>query len=251
LLNLSNNSHIQIASGGAIEAVSNKPAKISTAAISIGAVEVWSGDDGDITTPGIINGSSLLGSQTPLPVDLKEFKAEPTEDAIVLMWVTLSELNNDYFLVSKSKDSDFYEEVAKVDGKGTTNEETEYEVEDTEPITGISYCKLQQSDFNGKTKEYSAVSVNFKSSTTFDIEMYPNPTNGKTIYLKIPTDEGEDFDILVNDLLGKEYFTDLTIINQQDRALVIIELNEELPKGIYIVNFLTKQGKFSKRLMVD
>lgn len=69
--------------GGQLIAISDKANKINTVRIELGFTnEVWDGSDGNITTPGIINSSSINGAQTPLPVDLASFYGEMNDTAI-------------------------------------------------------------------------------------------------------------------------------------------------------------------------
>ncbi len=54
----------------------------------------------------------------------------------------------------------------------------------------------------------------------------------------------------MNDLLGKDYITDLTFINQGNSTLVILELSSTLPAGTYFINIVTAEGVTSKRVLV-
>jgi len=116
---------------------------------------------------------------------------------------------------------------------------------------GLSFYRLKQRDFNGEFSQTDVVAVDFKGQDDFEVELYPNPINqGHNLYLKVPTKEGEEFEVFVNDLLGKDYITDLTFINQGNSTLVILELSSTLPAGTYFINIVTAEGVTSKRVLV-
>lgn len=186
----------------------------------------------------------------PLPVDLISFQAIPNQDNVVLVWVTASEINNDRFTIQKSKSGEFFEILDEVEGQGTKNTPTEYTYKDQNPYSGLSFYRLKQTDFNGDFSITDAIAVNFSGSSDFQVEVFPNPINGHNLYLKIPTTEGEEFEVFVNDLLGRDYISDLTFINQNEFTLVIIELNSDLPAGVYFVNIVNQGKVTSKKVLV-
>jgi len=203
---------------------------------------------------GTCSGSLCSDSQISgtLPIELVSFKAYAEQNEVVLVWITASEINNDKFIIQKSKNGKDYEIVDELDGQGTKNTTTEYIYKDSKPYEGLSFYKLKQTDFDGEFSETDAVSINFKGAENFEVEVYPNPINeGHNLYLKVPTSENEEFEVFVNDLLGKSYITDLTFINQGDFTLIILELDSNLPKGAYFINILQSGKVISKKVLVQ
>jgi hypothetical protein len=127
--------------GGEIDAITNKSNKLNTISIDIAGNQVWDGTDGDILTDGIIDGSSVDGSQTGLPIELAYFNILPLEDFMLFKWKTYSEINNDYFSIMCDD-----EEIYRISGNGTTNVENIYEVR-TKLYYGL--FRLKQVDYNG------------------------------------------------------------------------------------------------------
>ncbi|MBD80926.1 MAG: hypothetical protein CL840_18560 [Crocinitomicaceae bacterium] len=215
---------------------------------------------GTISTSGAVTSFSpfTLGSTTsnnPLPVDLVEFKAtaNETEKVVDLFWVTSSEINNDYFTVERTKDLKEFEEVLQVTGQGTTNERTEYHERDEQPLEGISYYRLSQTDFDGKVEHFDVEQVMFDlaQSVGIQIELYPNPNSGQTMFMKIPNANSEELKVLVNDFIGKEFLVDFTVIDQGDHSVVAIEMNEQLAAGSYMVNIKVGDEVHSHKLIVQ
>ena len=98
---------------------------------------------------------------TPLPVELAEFNAQILIDRVSVRWMTASELNNDYFVVEKSRDLSNWEEVAIVYGKGTTDKQNNYFSVDRAPYFGTSYYRLTQVDLDGERTFSAPVTIQF------------------------------------------------------------------------------------------
>jgi len=114
---------------------------------------------------------SLTGPN-PLPIDLVSFNAEKNDNHVDLSWVTESEVNNDYFTIERSANGFNWEELKKTKGAGNSNTLLEYKDIDLSPLSGISYYRLKQTDFDGK---YSYSDIQKVAFNDYDIAVYPNP----------------------------------------------------------------------------
>lgn len=72
------------------------------------------------------------------------------EKEVKLVWTTITERDNDYFLVQRSRNGLDFETIGLVDGNGTTEWEMNYEFIDPAPYNGLSYYRLEQIDYNGQ-----------------------------------------------------------------------------------------------------
>lgn len=194
-----------------------------------------------------------ITTPAPLPVDLLSFNAKITQNnQVELAWVTASELNNDFFTIERSNEDLNFIAIEYIPGAGTTNEIKKYNYPDKEPIEGKSYYRLKQTDFDGKSETFDMVSVVFESEAEIEVVLYPNPSNGSdNIFLKVPSSEGENFNVLINDLLGRDFISDLTFIEQNDHTLIIIDFDKQLPKGYYLINIVIKGEIITKKLVVE
>lgn len=77
------------------------------------------------------------------------------------LWITESERDNDRFEIEKSIDGINWEIIHTVKGQGTTQNQTQYYVADSNPHIGINYYRLNQWDIdeNGKYSEVRSVNV--------------------------------------------------------------------------------------------
>jgi len=128
-----------------------------TAFTSEGQGAIVAADPGNVTSFGLVTDfselrftfGSLAAGLNPLPIELLSFDATLIEDQVHLDWITLTEINNDFFTVERSKEGLIFEEVAIVPGAGNSNVQRIYSSIDHEPYQGISYYRLKQTDYNG------------------------------------------------------------------------------------------------------
>ncbi len=106
----------------------------------------------DITTNGGGN-QFFVGStnaiNSPLPIELLSFTGEAKKYGVDLQWKTASEMNNDFFTVSRSATGAIFESIGTVNGNGTTNSSHSYSLIDYKPLLGKNYYQLKQTDFDG------------------------------------------------------------------------------------------------------
>ncbi|MEO8588420.1 MAG: T9SS type A sorting domain-containing protein [Flavobacteriales bacterium] len=109
-----------------------------------------------------------------LPIELLGFTAVPEGSVVQCAWTTASESNNDYFTVERSADGWLFTDVGEVDGAGTSQGERHYAFPDPSPLTGLSYYRLRQTDFDGTEQRSNIVAV-WRGATGEAITLYPNP----------------------------------------------------------------------------
>ena len=162
-----------------------------------------------------------------LPIELLSFEAIPNENDVVLVWTTASEINNDFFTIQRSSDVEVWEDIAEIEGAGNSNEIIHYEDIDYEPLSGTSYYRLKQTDFDGYYS-YSSIQVVFfgKNVNNSQIIAFPNPTKGIISFSGII----ESFNI--TDIMGRDISYQFSILDKT-RNLVKLDLSN-LPPGIYV-----------------
>ncbi len=124
--------------------------------------------------------TQLDKGSNPLPIILYYFTASlNTNNTVSLEWVSLTEVNNDYYTVSKSKDGKSWELITRVAGAGNSNVKKEYKKLDNKPYSPVTYYRLTQTDFDGTTKELGvrAVSIGVEGK----LKAYPNPVKDELI----------------------------------------------------------------------
>lgn len=92
-----------------------------------------------------------------LPIELVSFDCYPIDNNIELRWITSNELNCREFKVLKSQDFNIWDILGTVQ---CLNKPHTYVLRHFNPIEGLWYYKLQQSDYNGSNKEFEAIACN-------------------------------------------------------------------------------------------
>ena len=89
-----------------------------------------------------------------------ELNASQQEDSNFLTWSTASEMDNQYFVIERSKNGIDFEVAGKVKGGGTTNEAQEYSFSDVNKNKQYTrfFYRLVQMNFDG-TSAFSHVAV--------------------------------------------------------------------------------------------
>ncbi len=156
-----------------------------------------------------------------VPVELTSFKGYLKENKIVLEWQTASELNNEGFIIEKSKDKIEWKPIGFAKGYGTTTGKNKYQFYDYNLDNVRNYYRLKQIDYDGTYKFSNIVEISY-SITSFNLSQnYPNPFNPSTIIKYSIVKKGE-VKLTIYDILGRE---------------VSVLVNEVKDPGYYEVNF--------------
>ncbi|PCI95791.1 MAG: hypothetical protein COB15_11770 [Flavobacteriales bacterium] len=188
---------------------------------------------------------------SPLPIDLISFEANINDDKVDIKWVTASEINNDYFTIERSIDAKNWEEVLVVAGAGNSNQTITYFDSDYEPLTGISYYRLKQTDFNGEFTYSNIVPVKFiKDAVDGNINLFPSPVQvGETVNVMFENIFESELLVVLRDIQGKEYYSKI-IVEVEDGKLIGIPIDMVIPPGIYLVTATSENLIYSQRLIV-
>lgn len=176
-----------------------------------------------------------------LPIELLSFTAKEVKDKVLLNWETATEINNDYFTVERSKDVKNWEKVFNKPGAGSSNSLISYDAIDESPLSEISYYRLKQTDFDGKTSYSNIAVVNFEN-TSFNV--YPNPTD-KLLNIDINiNDNNEPVSLIIKDVTGK------TVIEQTLENSNKIDVSF-LAKGFYHVQLSNNTIKHNQKIVIQ
>ena len=128
---------------------------------------------------------AIASGSSPLPVELLTFDAKPNNDQVLTKWSTASEKNNDFFTLERSKDGVNFEKLKTVPGAGNSDRIVNYAEKDEEPLNGISYYRLKQTDYDGKTSYSQIVPIEFNSSSNARVQYNTAENNATTLYYNL------------------------------------------------------------------
>jgi hypothetical protein len=241
------------------------PTPANTGVLGIG---VWTGNNwntpagyGTGTVNGIgtvsannltsINNLVVTSNSVTLPIQLLTFTAKGSGQQVALNWSTAAEINNDYFTVERSNDGENFESIGKVDGSGTSSITKNYSFDDLEPLTGISYYRLKQTDFDGhySYSDIRAVTLGNKSvqQALSITQIGPNPFEDRLIITLANNSSGTLLFEIV-DATGKSVFSKK---EQGQPGTNSIELNglSSIESGTYLLR-VTGDGQMVTKKVI-
>ena len=105
-----------------------------------------------------------------MPVELVSFVCEVNSPNVKLHWITASELNNQGFEIErKTAESNFWQTIGHLPGKGTTTNTTEYYFNDENIVMGVYNYRIKQIDFDGSFEYSQVVTADLSYSNIFCI----------------------------------------------------------------------------------
>lgn len=115
------------------------------------------------------------GGNVVLPVVLKSFDAAVSGQTVVLKWTTTAEDNNNFFTLEHSSNGTDFTHLSRVSSKNNSAG-SDYSFNDTNPIDGLNYYRLSQTDKDGKTVYFEVAKVQFNGSAqSIALRVFPNP----------------------------------------------------------------------------
>lgn len=173
----------------------------------------------------------------PLPVTLAGFAAKKSDDekTVLIDWITISEVNNDYFTIQRSNDGKHFSELTRVDGSGNTTIMHRYSLVDENPLDGTSYYRLKQTDFNGRTEIFKTVAVTIKTirNTNSTISVFPNPFSDSFI-ARFESVVEQEANISIFSVDGILVFSE-NIIVESGNNVYKYENQDGLKEGTYLI----------------
>lgn len=200
--------------------------------------------------PGIFNWQITVGSPAyacgrtaitaipvpPLPITLLSFTATlQNSETVFVQWSTAMELNNDYFTVQRSADGITFYDISVVDGNGTNNGILHYHDYDYHALSGISYYRLKQTDFDG-TISYSSVATISNNGGGVSFIMYPTlTTSGADVNVVVSgVGANEKVSIAIYDMLSRSISNYTLTADASGNIISTITLPSALTQGTYV-----------------
>lgn len=110
---------------------------------------------------------------------------------------------------------------------------------DKKPLSGTSYYRLRQVDFDGASSYSEVESVRFESNNI--ITLYPNPT--KSVLYIPDVGLGENKQIVVYDQAGRRTMETSQIANELNVSALV--------SGLYMMTITTEEGVFYGKFVVN
>lgn len=196
---------------------------------------------------------NLYDAAQVLPVEMTSFTATKQGTDVLLKWETASEVNNDYFEVQVAKgteafQNEYYEVLGKVTGNGTTTDAQKYAFGDASRFkSGIRYYRLKQFDYDGSFEYSLIIPVRF-DEVPISTRIFPNPFTENRFFIHFNESEEMELKLVVYNAFGFEVKRMEQMLPAGETTLVV-ELEETLPSGAYVVKAKTGRRTNSYKLM--
>lgn len=180
-----------------------------------------------------------------LPVNLISFDAAlQTDGTVAIKWSTASEINNDYFLLEKSKDGRSFSSFATIKAVSVQSMVNDYKILDKTPFNGLNYYRLTQVDKDGKPTVYGLRNVNVLKNAG-SLSVYPNPLKGNIINILLGEPLVNKLKVQLISMEGKVIFAG-SIIPVGNTMQIM--LSSKPASGIYLLNV---EGNAPAKLIVE
>ena len=199
---------------------------------------LWNAGMGDLTGP------DTLYIPAPLPISLLHFNAQPNGSKVDVTWITASEINNDFFTIEKSTDGADFTPIAVVDGAGNSSSALNYFYPDYNPVHGVSYYRLKQTDFDGQYSYSPVVMVIYSGEYSFNI-ITAFVNNSSALNVLFTDGIHEKCSMQLHNVLGELIYTeDINALRGMNKK----EFNiPQLKQGIYFVTLTNGKQSQSAR----
>jgi len=182
-----------------------------------------------------------LTHSTTLPVHLLFFTSIVSGSAIEVKWQTASEVSNAFFTVEKSEDGLQWKVIAVQEGSMTAQQLTNYQLVDEEPVHGIQYYKLTQTDVDGLTTVFPVIVQEYEAVGAYDVLVFPNPTHGAVTVQVLGVGEKK---MRVLSAAGQVVLSGIAF----DAPEYFLALSD-LPAGYYVIEVYTGYSVQRRKLM--
>lgn len=186
-------------------------------------------------------------ASTPLPIELLDFNAICIDKTVKLNWRTASEKNSENFIVERSQNAIDFEPALSVKASGNSNTLMEYTETDFNPNSGLTYYRLKMVDLDGTFKYSTIVPVNYRISKN-GMQIYPNPSNGE-FKIDLAGFQNNNVLVVVRDMAGKELYSKVALA-QEGENLIVIDSENKLSPGTYVVVASSNNDYFSQKIIV-
>jgi hypothetical protein len=141
-------------------------------------------------------------------------------------------LNNAFFTLERSGDGIVFHSIGQVSGQGNATSLNTYAFTDDAPMSGGSYYRLVQTDFDGTAEVFPMQYVFIERGAK--IQIFPNPSDGLLTINFLGAAEPHSISVL--NLEGKT-----VLETESDRESVRIDLRS-VSKGVYIIEVRDRMG---------
>lgn len=182
----------------------------------------------------------------PENIELTDFTAYFDEKQVALDWTMASETGCVGFTIERSKDGVTPEIIGTVDGNLNADDAINYSFTDDNPLSGVSYYRIEERRADGSVKDFNWVAVSSEEKST-GMLIYPNPAVNE-VTVKFPS-LGQSAMLMIIDAVGKVVVNETVPSFANEDNTTYIQDISYLPHGNYIVLVNNGSTNFTDKLV--
>jgi predicted esterase len=174
----------------------------------------------------------------PLPVDLESYGVQLSNGKVYVRWSTTTEENSGQFSVDRAGNSQQFTSMATIAAAGNSGTLKTYEWIDENPLPGLSYYRLTQTDRDGAQQIFQVRKILNQQQGNRTAIVSPNPFGEElTVFMNVDKIQKVGFTLV--DMSGRVIKT-MNAVYNEGTAEVKIDATK-LQRGVY---FLKIEGEF-------
>jgi hypothetical protein len=182
-----------------------------------------------------------------LPMEVTALKGVLKEDAVLLTWATLTELNGKNFVVEYSTDGIAFTAAGEVAAKGNSNVRVEYSYLFPKITGSTLYFRLKTVDIDGDAAYTNMVLVKTGTAQAITASVYPNPFTEK-VEVALTAAGTTEVAIKLFDMNGRMVKSQLYNGQSGNNKFVLTGLSGLKP-GLYVLQVSAGEEKWMQKVI--
>ncbi len=175
---------------------------------------------------------------------------------IMLKWSTSIEINNAMFVIERSTDGVDYENIGNVNGKGTTENVSEYNFLDVNASKSKLYYRLKQMDIDGSFSYSDIIALDKKIANNFMVVRMSAASADDLFETTINAFESKEMKMTVTDWKGNVLMDDMqklqnglnsVMVDLSDMKPAIYKVTFEVEDEVETLTFRKKEDEFARK----
>ncbi len=153
-------------------------------------------------------------------------------DRVILKWTANNEPANEVYEIQRTVDGISFSKIGSVNGKGATQSQLNYAMEDLNPVNALAYYRLVQKAANGKITYSELLAVDRSAKKVSYFVAYPNPVKNM-VTVKLVSTQMAKTSVLIVDMSGRIVKNIPVQLNNGDQYLPVDMTG--LQSGTYLI----------------
>ena len=190
---------------------------------------------------------TLGSTSTPLPVSLLSFSGTCDGNNVQVNWQTVSEINSYYYTIWRSDNGSNYYIIGNVSAAGYSGGLLEYSFNDDNPVSGIAYYRLTQTDNDMTVNMLKDIAVTCKEQNyNEDFTVFPGSDN---IIVGIQGVPGKIYRLKFTNILGQTFYSEQH--RSDDQTVTFTIDKSRFAMGMYFVTLDAPDFKKTKQIVIS